>query len=122
VRKPTSTKSDLEFHYDAIGNRIVKIVKPRNGSVVLNQDNWTYTYYLRDAQGNVLAVYDRDFTTPTTTYTDAISLKENHLYGSSRIGVRTKTQVLSTATYTYSSTASNGAYVGTFASRTSTGV
>jgi RHS repeat-associated protein len=120
VRKPTSTKSDLEFHYDAMGNRIVKIVKPRNGSVVLNQDNWTYTYYLRDAQGNVLAVYDRDFTTPTTTYTDAISLKENHLYGSSRVGVRAKTQLLSTATYTYSSTATNGSYVGTFSSRTAT--
>ncbi len=54
-------KPDLEFEYDPMGNRIRKTVKPRlsNGSLQ-NELYWTHTYYQRDAQGNVLAVYEDD--------------------------------------------------------------
>ncbi len=45
----------LEFRYDAGGNRVVKIVKPS----LTDGTTWIYTYYVRDAQGNILAVYDR---------------------------------------------------------------
>jgi RHS repeat-associated protein len=119
VRTSASTKSDLEFRYDAMGNRICKIVKPRDGVSRLDQNAWTYTYYLRDASGNVIAVYDRDYSTPAGTYTDEFSLKEDHLYGSSRVGIRSVDEVVCTTTYTYVST-SNGIYTGTFSSRTAT--
>ncbi len=117
VRTSASSKSDLEFRYDAMGNRICKIVKPRDGVSRLNQNAWTYTYYLRDASGNVIAVYDRDYSTPSGTYTDELSLTEDHLYGSSRVGIRSVDEVVCTTTYTYVST-SNGIYTGTFSSRT----
>jgi RHS repeat-associated protein len=116
VRTSISSKSDLEFRYDAMGNRICKIVKPRAGAGILSQDNWTYTYYLRDASGNVIAVYDRDFERdiPGGTYTDELAVKEEHLYGSSRVGIRSIDELTATTTYTYSSTAGNGVLVGTY--------
>jgi RHS repeat-associated protein len=89
TRIGTSIKSDLEFIYDAGGNRICKIVKPRNGSGVKSQFHWTYTYYVRDARGNVLAVYDRNFSTGTGTgnYKDNLVLSELDIYASKRLGV-----------------------------------
>ena len=91
VRSSASSKPDLEFHYDAMGNRICKIVKPRAGSGILTQENWTYTYYLRDAQGNVLATYDRTFRSITSGFSEKYNLKESDLYGSSRTGIRNTT-------------------------------
>ncbi len=83
-----STKSDLEFVYDAMGHRIEKIVKPRTVQGLSTENSWTYMYYARDAQGSVLAVYDRTFTHGTgNNYTDNYNLKEKHIYGSSRIGI-----------------------------------
>ena len=52
-RADTMATPDLEFKYDASGNRIVKIVKPTASPIT-----WKYTYYARDAQGNVMAVYN----------------------------------------------------------------
>lgn len=46
--------ANLEFRYDAAGQRVVKVVK--TGS---NELNWNYQYYLRDAQGNVMATYHK---------------------------------------------------------------
>lgn len=81
---------DLKFEYDALGQRVLKISKPRVAGVLSGNTEWTYTYYVRDAQGNVLAVYDRDKTDPPgdPTEDDIITLKEQHLYGSSRVGMR----------------------------------
>ena len=56
--------ANTQFGYDAQQNRIQK-------------DD---THYIRDAQGNVMAVYD----TPTT---DSIYWREQHLYGSNRLGI-----------------------------------
>ena len=58
------------FAYDAMQNRIKKR-KVASGSDIS-------TFYIRDAQGNVLAVYEKNGTT--------ITWKEQHLYGSSRLG------------------------------------
>jgi len=77
------TGSDLEFAYDATGNRIMKKVTEAG------QPTKT-TYYSRDAQGNVMAVYTRKTTTGGSP-TDSIFLSEQHIYGSSRLGyVQTK--------------------------------
>lgn len=71
----------ITFAYDGLGNRIAKTVMP---------DNIT-TLYSRDAQGNVLAVYETneaDITNITANKT--VTLKEHHIYGSSRLGIEQK--------------------------------
>ncbi|MBI1183057.1 hypothetical protein GC194_02205, partial [bacterium] len=52
-RADTSGKANMQFKYDASGNRVVKLVKPTPNPIT-----WRYTYYMRDAQGNVMAVYN----------------------------------------------------------------
>ena len=80
-------ESGLVFEYDAIGNRISKTVIPVTGDV-------TTTYYVRDAMGNVMAVY-----THTASDTATFVITEQHIYGSSRIGmVQTNIDMLVTFT------------------------
>lgn len=111
-----SIKSDLEFVYDAMGNRIEKIVKPRSVGGLSTENSWTYTYYALDAQGNVLAVYDRTFTHGAgSNYTDNYNLKEKHIYGSSRIGVYNDVAAAVTNPFT-ATINSNGYFVSTYSS------
>ncbi|WP_295121516.1 RHS repeat-associated core domain-containing protein [uncultured Chitinophaga sp.] len=73
IRSITMTDgSSLEYKYDASGNRVSK-TSTKAGVVKT-------TWYLRDAQGNVLSVYDK-------TGAGNIIWREQHLYGSSRVGV-----------------------------------
>ncbi len=88
TRTPFSLKSDLEFRYDASGNRICKIEKPRNCNGMCYEQGWKYTYYARDAQGNTMAVYERDLDIIAGEVTDKVNLAEHHLYGSSRLGIK----------------------------------
>jgi RHS repeat-associated protein len=73
IRTATSSKPNLEFTYDASGNRIAKKVIQPNG-------DYKTTFYVRDASGNVMAVYK-------TSGTTNLSLEEQHIYGSSRLGI-----------------------------------
>ena len=77
---------DLEFAYDAMGQRTLKIVKPRSAGVLSANTEWTYTYYVYDASGNCMAVYDRDINPAGEE--DVMMLKEQHIYGSNRVGIR----------------------------------
>ena len=73
TRTAGSAKPDLEFVYDALGNRIAKKVIPEGGGVEI-------TYYIRDAQGNVMSTYN---------ITSArLTQHEQHIYGSSRLELR----------------------------------
>lgn len=63
--------SDISYGYDAGGNRTSKIV---GGTAD------TITFYIRDAQGNVLAIYSK-------RGTENLKWDEQHLYGSSRLGM-----------------------------------
>ena len=68
------TKSDgtnIQYNYDASGNRISKIVN--------DQESW----YIRDASGNVMSIYAKDVSINSGDLTQT----EIHLFGSSRIGV-----------------------------------
>ncbi len=77
VRRPGSSRDNLYFDYDAAGNRVAK-------HVYNSFNNWkSSTFYLRDAQGNVLSVYDKRMGGTMMSYKQ----KEQHLYGSSRIGM-----------------------------------
>ena len=78
-----STRHDLEFEYDAMGNRVGKIVKPRPGGILSPIQDWIYSWYAHDAQGNAMAIYDiKKASTGITLY-----LKEQMIYGSSRLGM-----------------------------------
>jgi len=87
---PNTYPADLEYQYDALGHRSVKIVKPRdNAGNLLPQSGWIYTYYILDAQGNTMAVYERTFTAGTqpNEFNDIFSLKESYIYGNNRMGM-----------------------------------
>jgi RHS repeat-associated protein len=70
--------SGLHYYYDPSGNR--------SGMAVLyNPSTYNvYTWYVRDAQGNVMAVYKASGANLATI---ALKLKEHYMYGSSRLGV-----------------------------------
>jgi RHS repeat-associated protein len=80
IRSTTSTKPNLEFTYDASGNRIAKKVIQPNG-------DYKTTFYVRDASGNVMAVYK-------TSGTTNLELTEQHIYGSSRLGIFKKDKTI----------------------------
>jgi RHS repeat-associated protein len=70
------TKTDgstLAYTYDASGNRIEKKYSKAGDD--------HYTWYVRDAQGNTMAVYEKKGSTSGVRHT------ETHLYGSSRLGI-----------------------------------
>ncbi|MGH1387329.1 RHS repeat-associated core domain-containing protein [Kordia sp.] len=72
----------IAFHYDGLGNRIGKS-KYKKG----NSNDKETTFYARDAQGNVLGIYD--VTSSRNLYEFDLEMihKEQHIYGSSRLGI-----------------------------------
>ena len=89
VEKVSKTNGTLiSYRYDGTGNRILKEVRTTT-TVHTN-------FYLRDATGTVMAIYEdtRPINSPTTN----ITLKEIPIYGSSRLGqYRPKTDTKKTA-------------------------
>jgi RHS repeat-associated protein len=92
-----SGKKNVSFEYDAFGNRIAKHVF---------DDDWMLeksTYYILDAQGNQLSMYEHvvDENEATVNYT----LSERNIYGSSRLGKNNqRVDVFATHTENSSST------------------
>jgi RHS repeat-associated protein len=86
---------DLEFAYDAMGNRVSKLIKSRTGNEIDDKDEFVKTYYVRDAQGNIMATYERIWNGPeplgsnSYTQSDQLTLREQAIYGSSRVGLKT---------------------------------
>ncbi len=83
-----STKVDLEFRYDAMGNRTEKISKPRPGGNPSSATDWTTTYYARDARGNILATYTKTYDVGSSTY--KLKLTDSEVYGNNRLGTLTR--------------------------------
>ena len=88
IRRVQGNAKHLKFRYDAHGNRIAK-------HVFANNDAWeSSTYYVRDAQGNVMSTYTHTTAAdtlegvPVTLATYA--QRERHIYGSSRLGMDTR--------------------------------
>ncbi|MEM7163394.1 MAG: AHH domain-containing protein, partial [Bacteroidota bacterium] len=90
-----SGKSDLYFNYDALGNRISKKVVAKSNNYPLPESEWTWTYYVRDASGNIMATYDRIHSTTNEGYNKKIKWAESPIYGSSRLGVLSTNELLS---------------------------
>lgn len=86
TRTALSGLADLDFTYDASGNRSTKTVK--NGP---QADDWERTYYVRDASGNLLATYKSTVDNNVSNggnYVARFSLEEQQLYGSARLGIK----------------------------------
>ena len=82
---------NLKFAYDPFGNRVMKDVT--GGSSIQNAQ----TFYVRDAIGNIMAVYA--FKIPRTGGTEQkLHWSEVPLYGSSRLGIYAPDTVLTSGT------------------------
>ena len=80
-----STMPGLSYAYGADGQRVEKIVKTDGKA-----RDWKYYWYVRDAQGNIMAVYKRavfTYSSDTTHFKDSLTLVEQDMYGSSRLGI-----------------------------------
>ena len=86
-RTSSSIEPDLEFEYDAMGNRIMKRMIPKLSDGSINYLGIETTYYILDAQGNTLTRYkmeniqDGDGNPQSNLY-----LEDRNLYGSSMLG------------------------------------
>jgi RHS repeat-associated protein len=67
----------IEFDYDAMGNRIAKHTYSPTEELIKS------TYYLLDAQGNLISTYEHKLQQSTVSYKQV----ERYMYGSSRLGV-----------------------------------
>ena len=78
----------VSYTYDASGNRVSK--------TVVSQGLSKTTYYVRDASGNVMALYEKrsDLNSGNLTQTEV------HLYGSSRLGILNVNRDVQTAPVT----------------------
>ncbi|MGV7107010.1 DUF6443 domain-containing protein, partial [Flavobacterium sp. U410] len=77
---------EITFVYDGLGNRIGKTVTTSSrGGITSNT-----TYYARDAQGNVLGVYNFYNYKSGLNTTKSLTLQEHDIYGSSRVGLEEK--------------------------------
>ncbi|MEL6133571.1 MAG: RHS repeat-associated core domain-containing protein, partial [Bacteroidota bacterium] len=84
---------DLEFRYNAQGHRVIKVVKPTD-----QETDWTYTYYVRDPRGNVLATLKRTYDPASNVsgyslpvsadQVEFLKAEAFHLYGSKRLGIQ----------------------------------
>lgn len=73
-------QKNLIFDYDAMGHRIAKHVYDLGFRLEKS------TYYVLDATGNVMATYDKILDNENSRV--YFKLEERHIYGSSRVGVR----------------------------------
>jgi RHS repeat-associated protein len=84
VQRNASGKTEMEFEYDAFGRRVLKIEKPTStGGTPSAQDQWVYTYYVNDADGNVMAMY----TLAKGTTNHDFKLENQHIQGNKRLGL-----------------------------------
>jgi RHS repeat-associated protein len=72
IAKNDANNTVIEYEYDATGNRIYK--------KVTSAGQEKYTFYIKDAQGNTMALYNRTDANP-------VEWGEQHLFGSSRLGL-----------------------------------
>lgn len=102
-------RSDILFKYDPSGNRIAKILKTKDGSGnILTANHWDYYYYVRDASGNTMAVYQQDITHLSGNhYQSTLTLLERNIYGSSRLGTDNQ-QIVSISDFFATFTTSGG--------------
>jgi len=82
IHTPGYNKKNVSFDYDAMGHRIAKHVY--SDANVLEKS----IYYILDAQGNTMSVYERSINPNASSI--SYSQTEKHIYGAVRLGVHTE--------------------------------
>jgi hypothetical protein len=72
-----------------------KEIKPVVVGIVTGESAWTYTYYVNDVQGNILAMYQVVDESPGYD-TETFTLTEQYIYGGSMLGSYEPNQLLAT--------------------------
>jgi RHS repeat-associated protein len=110
-RQGSGSEANIDYYYNNMGQRVKKVVKGRNAGAALGQDQWEYTYYVYDAAGNIMAIYDRNYNGLIGgNYADILTVSEQNIYGSSRLGqVKSNRSTTSNFTASYSATDETGA-------------
>lgn len=86
----------ITFYYDASGNRVRKEVIRDISNPEIND----ITYYVRDASGNVMGVYERNNETAQSGgYTAVFKMKERSIYGSDRLGLLKEDLTMGTVSF-----------------------
>jgi len=80
---PANPTKNIYYYYDAAGHRIGKKVTRGDTSAV------TYTWYVRDASGNVMSTYTASLDSTQALGNADLQLNEQHIYGSNRLGILT---------------------------------
>lgn len=100
TRADTCHTPDLEFAYDVQGNRIMKLIKPRNGSGLEPESSWKYTYYCYDPKGNCIAIHEREYQASSVhSYQETYRHTEQNLFTESRFGLEKIDQLQFTQTF-----------------------
>ncbi|MFN4233851.1 MAG: YCF48-related protein [Bacteroidia bacterium] len=91
IRIANSSKKNLKFDYDAMGNRIAK-------HIYSSANVWESSeYYIKDAQGNTMSVYK--YQNDPQTQTSSFAQTEKYLYGSTNFGKdKTITEMIGAST------------------------
>ncbi|MCH2236241.1 MAG: RHS repeat protein, partial [Crocinitomicaceae bacterium] len=92
TRTGISTKDNLEFTYDAMGNRIVKAVFDNSTDDLISK-----TFYIRDAQGNVMAIYEYKVEDDGNGPDKNLYIRERNIYGSSRVGIENVNEIIASS-------------------------
>ncbi|MCO5238377.1 MAG: hypothetical protein M9933_19130 [Chitinophagaceae bacterium] len=80
------TSRFIHYYYDPGGNKAGETVRHGTGGSAYYNHRW----YVRDAQGNVLATYEVNNAANASAGT--LKLKEHYMYGSSRLGIISRDQ------------------------------
>ena len=67
--------------------------------MITNQNFWTFTWYIRDAQGNIMATYNETHFEEDDDYYACLTASEMPMYGSARLGVQKVYDTLSVIQY-----------------------
>ncbi len=89
IEPSNSSIPKIEFFYDANDQRIKKVVDHSGYGVPSNPDDIITTYYIRDAGGNILSIYERtnNHVGPgPDDFQASFKLVSRNIYGSDRIG------------------------------------
>lgn len=92
VEQVTKTNGTvIKFHYNSFGQRIRKEVQTN----LADPATLTTTYYVLDASGNTMSVYERtNALVSGSTYQATVKMTEQPIYGSSRLGQRRESNMV----------------------------
>ncbi len=82
IERDDQDSPEVEFVYSPLGLRVLKIERPRVAGSLVPEEQWKYTYYAYDANGQVMATYDVIMSAANNVAT----WSESNIYGASRIG------------------------------------